>query len=329
MMLDDQQPFQSTGFRVEIAGANYAVPPEIETTQQLAQQIGVDADWLRSTSGVDQRHVSPADSDDPAQLAATAARPLVDRFGTPDLLLYCGALPRQVLPDTAAFVHRALDLRAVPGFSINAACLSFLAGLQSAQAMIRSGMYHNVLLVAAELASRGRDLGDPHSAALLGDGAAATWLRSAATDEHVAGPSLCRLDMETWSDGADAATVRDGGTLHQRYDRESTQRGLFQMNGPVLLRKTLPRLRRFLNAFLENHQLSIDDIDLIIPHQASAAGMEWLRRYGFPSERTVSILSTHGNCVASSIPMAFSHALDSARLRPGMRCLLIGTGAGI
>ena len=116
-----------------IIATSMAVPPEVQTSEQLAPLIGRDSEWIIRRTGVLQRHVA-GNLKDPAVLAAEASRPLLDRYGSPDCVIYAGAIPRQMLPDLSVFVHRELGLTGVPGFSVNAACLSFLSALTVADA---------------------------------------------------------------------------------------------------------------------------------------------------------------------------------------------------
>jgi len=213
-----------------IVATNLSVPPDVETSHQVAQKTGRTAEWITEVTGVQFRHVSPR-MKDPAVLAAEAARPLIALHGAPDCVIYCGAIPRQMLPDLSVFVHRELGLKGTPAFSVNMACLSFLSAVLTADALIERGVYRRVLLCVAELASRGRNFNDPESAALLGDGAAAVLM------EFVDGPSCIRYGLlETWSEGADLAGLRGGGTMREPDDPEtSPDDHRFFMQGDHLL----------------------------------------------------------------------------------------------
>lgn len=307
-----------------IVATNYCVPPDVETSQQVAQKIGRTADWIQNVTGVHSRHVSPSIKD-PAILAANAVRPILAEYGTPDCLIYCGAIPRQMLPDLSVFVHRELGLHGTPAMSINTACLSFLSALVTADALIERGVYKRVLVCVGELASRGRNFDDPESAALLGDGGAAVLV------ERCKGAScIVRSRLETWSEGADLAGLRGGGTMLSPDDpgiQPADHR--FFMMGDQLLRVTVPRLRKFLDQFLADCDISRDQIQLVVPHQPSGPALQLLSRWGFEEERTINIVAKYGNCVAASMPMALAIAAEEGRLQRGDNLLLLGTAAGI
>ncbi|MGZ0166925.1 MAG: 3-oxoacyl-ACP synthase III family protein [Planctomycetales bacterium] len=311
---------------IRITATNFAVSSHVQTSEALAPLIDRSADWIIERTGVLKRHIAGTIKD-PAVLAGQAARPLIEQHGEPDLVLYAGALPRQAVPDTSVFVHRKLRLTSVPCFSINASCLSFLTALKTAEAFIAGKTYSRILICSAELSSLGRNFDEPESAALMGDGAAAAMITAATPGD---GSGFEAYRMQTWSDGADLTGVRGGGTLVHPNDPDSTATDhLFHMNGDALLRMTVPRLRRFLDAFLDDANITTDDIDLVIPHQASGPGMRLLTRWGFPEDRVVNIIADYGNCVAASMPMALAIARQQGRLSPGDRVLFLGTAAGI
>ncbi|MEZ6053111.1 MAG: 3-oxoacyl-[acyl-carrier-protein] synthase III C-terminal domain-containing protein [Planctomycetaceae bacterium] len=291
----------------------------------MALRLGRSTDWVHERTGVHTRHVAGT-LKDPAILAAAAARPVVERHGEPDLLLYAGAIPRQMLPETSLFVHRELGLSGTPSFSVNSVCLSFLTALKTSEALIGSGDFRRILICCAELASRGRNFEEPESAALLGDGAAAVMVE--ATDDRGAGFDAYR--MQTWSEGVELTGVRGGGTWRPPDAPDVTPADhLFHMDGEALLRLTVPHLRRFLDDFLREAGITASDIDLVVPHQPSGPGLRLLTRWGFPEDRVVNIIADYGNCVAASMPMALAVADTEGRIKRGDRILFLGTAAGV
>ena len=308
---------------VRISACQLAVPPGTEDNSQLAARIGKTADWILLSTGVEHRRIADHD-DDPIELAAKVAQQVIEEVGPPDLLIYAGAIPRQTLPDSSAHVLGRLGLSGVPGFSVNAACLSFAVAVRSACAVLESDPAVNrVLICCAEFASRGRNFTQPESAALLGDGAAAAILESCDGE-----CGLKHWSMQTFPEGADLTEVRGGGLRHPFTEPSGTEH-LFEMDGPALLRFTVPRMRRFLNSFLKDAGLSPQDLDLIVPHQPSGRALEVLELFGFPNSRVVKIIRDYGNCVAASLPMALATAMQEGRINRGDLILLTGTAAGV
>jgi len=307
---------------MRIVAVALAVPPRIQTAEELAPLVERSAAWIEKHTGVVRRHVAEDDMS-PAQLAAIAAREALAEAGAPDLVLYAGALTQQLVPDTSAFVLRELGLERVPGFTVNQTCLSFIAALQVAQGLLNSGSYRRILICAAELATRGRCFGEAESAALLGDGAAAAVVERSDDGE------LLHCELETWPAGLELCVVRAGNHPPPRAEAVHSDLYHFHMQGPQLYRLVRPLLRRFLVGFLERAGCSLDEIKLVVPHQASGRGLRYLEQLGFPRERVVNIIADYGNCVAASIPMALAVAARDGRLRRGDLVLLIGTAAGV
>ena len=136
--------------------------------------------------------------------------------------------------------------------------------------------------------------------------------------------------MVTWPKGAALTEVRGYG---QRCDpNDPTTRPedqFFSMDGPEVFKMARRRVVGLIQGILTDHGMCVDEVDWVVPHQASGPGLALLPRMGFPAERIVNIVGQYGNCVAASIPMALAHLAASGRMRRGDRVLLVGTGAGL
>ncbi len=180
---------------MRIAAVTMAIPPRVQTAQEIASLIHRSAEWIQQHTGVLHRRIAEDDVS-PAQLAADAARQAIAIAGQPDLILYAGALTQQLVPDTSVFVQRELMLERIPCFTINQTCLSFIAALQVAHGLLKVGTYKRILICTGELATRGRSFEEPESAALLGDGGAAAIVEY--SDEN--NSDLIHCSLETWSE---------------------------------------------------------------------------------------------------------------------------------
>lgn len=308
----------------EIIAIEHGVPGTCQTNEQVAQLIGRSADWIETQAGVGQRYVSER-GDDPAELIARIAKPILEKHGPPDLVIHAGTVPRQLLPDTSVFGMRELGLSGSPGFSVNSACLSFLVAMRIADSLIQGGDYRRILICTAEFTAQARNFEQAESAAIIGDGAAAMLL--SATEKKV---GMLQFQMQTWPQAAELAEFRGAGSMRPPDDPRTVPDDYrFFMDGPRLLRFMAPRLRRFVREFLDRCGLEISQIDLVVPHQTSAAGMKLLQHLGFRADKTINILKEYGNCAAASIPMALSIALQEGRICPGKRILVLGTASGV
>jgi 3-oxoacyl-[acyl-carrier-protein] synthase-3 len=260
-------------------------------------------------------------------MAARAARAALASGPPPDLIVNASTSARQLIPDTSVFIQDQLGLEGVPSFSVHATCLSFLVALHNAAALVAAGAYSRVLVVSAERGTVGRNLAEPESAALLGDGAAAAVLEPTPKDEASA---LVGFQMTTWSKGAPLTELRGfGQRRHPNHPQTRPEDNLFSMDGPGVFKMARRRVLGLVLSLLSAHGLRPDDVDLVVPHQASGPGLALAPRMGFKADRVVNVVGQYGNCVAASIPMALAHAAAEGRLRRGDRVLLLGTGAGL
>lgn len=308
---------------LRITGTGLAVPGRVQTAGDLAPLVQRSAEWISLRAG-QSRHTAD-DDDDVEELAAQAARLAIPSGRHPQLIIYAGVSSRQLLPDTSVFLQRALNLSGLPCFTIHANCNSFIVALSVSATFIASGLYENALICSAELATRARDFRDPESAALLGDGAAAAFIEKS---NESAG--LIAFNMRTWPEAAEFCQITGGGLRrHPLSGITSSQDYLFSMNGPKLYKFLHKMARPFLVEFLGQQGMTVNDVDVVVPHQPSVRALEVLPHLGFESSRIINIIHEYGNCVAASAPMALAHAVKCGRIQRGHTVLFLGTGAGV
>jgi len=301
-----------------------ALPPNTENAEELSKKIGRSADWIRRRAGVETRHISDLSM---PELGAQAGLDALGDGPPPDLLINASGVAHQVLPDTSVFIQNAMGLSAIPSFSIHATCLSFIAALQCASGLLNQGFYRRILVVSSDLGSRGRNFEEAESAALLGDGAAAAVL-TLPPEGIISG--MHSFKMKTYPEGREFTAVRGGGTrLHPQNPATTAADNLFHMKGPAIFKMALRETPPIIDAVLKKAHLEKQDLQLVVPHQASGFGVEVYRRYGFSEKQVVDIVEKQGNCVSASIPMALAHAIQTRRLNRGDDFMLVGTGAGL
>jgi len=317
---------------MRIVGTGVFHPPTVVASADLAKRVGRSAAWIERSSGVIRRRRW---DDDPAIMAAHAAREALGPGGPPDLIVNASLTPRQLLPDTSVFVARELGLEGVPSFSVHATCLSFMVALRTAASFVSGGAYRRVLITSSERSSPSLNLDQPESAVLFGDGAAAAVIEpvpaAVGASRRDEGSALLAWRMETFPEGADLTTIPGAGVLRHPND-PSTQAvdALFSMDGRGVYRMARKRVRAVLDEAFREAGLTKEDVALVVPHQTSRHGLASLHRtYGFARDTVVDILAEYGNCVAASIPMALHHGLTSRDVRRGDVVLLVGTGAGL
>jgi 3-oxoacyl-[acyl-carrier-protein] synthase-3 len=286
--------------------------------------MGVTEEWIIEQTGVLTRHVSDLSQED---MGARAAAQALGNGPPPDLIINASAVPRQVIPDTSAFIQQAMGLKGIASFSVHATCLSFAVARQAAAGLISAHAYRRVLIVSPDLGTRGRNYDEPESAALFGDGAAAVVVEPTAQGESSA---LLSFQMSTWPEWAHLTEVRGGGTrLHPQDPETRPEDNLFHMDGPTVYKVALRHWALVFKRVLREAGVKQEDIDLLVPHQASGRAVSAATRFGFNMERVVSTIAEEGNCVAASMPLALSRACTDGRIQRGDLVLLGGTGAGM
>lgn len=316
----------------KIAGLGWYLPEKRVTNAELEERLDIPADWIERVTGVrERRYVTTETVIDMA--AAASHRALEDagaRVHELDAIICAASAPQQAIPCTAAFLQR--ELCAPEGrsacFDINATCLSFLFALQSVSYMVAAGVYEKVLICSSEVASFSLNPHERESVALFGDAAAAAVITRAGPGEA---STIWHSQFETYSSGADMTAIVGGGSLHHPNDPATTpEMNMFHMRGPAVFRQASQVIEPFLERFFSKVAWKRDEIDAVVPHQASRHPIEQLsRRLGFCERQVILNLATRGNCVSASIPLALAESVSEGRIRRGDKVLLIGTGAGL
>lgn len=323
---------QPSSLPVQLAGLGAYLPERRVSSAALETQLGLTPGWIERRTGVCERRY--ADGQSTVEMAAMAIRQalaMAQREVTEiDLIIGASTAPHQAIPCTASLVQRALG--APDGgslcFDINATCLSFLVALQNAAHLVASGAYHTAVIYSSEMPSRSLNPAEPESAVLFGDGAAAAVLtRTPPGATSSVGPG----HFATFSSGAELTELIGGGTRHHPNDPTTTpEMNLFHMDGPAIFKKAGRLLGPFLTNFWAQSGTEPMAFDWVVPHQASRHGLDFLSaRCGFAAERVLANLATRGNCVAASMGLVLTEAVQSGQIKRGERLLLLGSGAGL
>lgn len=288
---------------------------------------------LARLSGVESRYVATDESQ--IDLAVAACEAALSRAGKDceeiDLVLGACGIPYQTLPATAPLVMQRLGLAdgGAAAYDVNATCLSFLSAFELAANKLALGQAETVLVFSADIASRALPWQDqPEVAALFGDGAAAAVL----TAGMAGGSGLRAALTRSYPSAYKACEIGAGGTRFDfQKDRDAfAAHAVFHMDGKELFRVTHRYFPGFVDELLVKAGWDREEIDLVIPHQASPLALEhMIRETGMKRDRVVDIGRTYGNQIAASLPTALDIAWREGRIRPGMRLLLLGTSAGV
>jgi len=317
---------------IKIAGLGKYLPPTVVTSAALEEQLNFPAGWVERITGVRSRRYASAET--VSEMASAAARGALEMAGLQpgdlDAIIGASASVRQAIPCTAAYVQR--ELGAPDGrsacFDLNATCLSFVLALQQAAHLIQSGVYRNVLIFSSELGTYSRNRKRWESSVIFGDGAAAAVVTAAAPGEP---STIWHARLSTFSSGADLTRLVGGGTLHHPNDPATTpEMNMFEMDGAAVLKEASVLLPRFFESFSQELGWAAADYARVIPHQASGQGLQLLNSHlGFSAGQVLNHLAERGNCIAASIPLALTEAVECGSVRRGDKVLLLGTAAGL
>jgi 3-oxoacyl-[acyl-carrier-protein] synthase III len=320
------------GVDLQIQGSGAVQPLARLTSDEIDRIAERPVGWTRSNFHITSRAVAGPEETSSA-LGAAAARQALDAAGWEpgelDVIIGACGVMEQPIPGTACLIQRRLGLggSGIPAFDVNATCLSFLLALDACSLGFGAGRWRKALVVSADIASAALDFEDPEGSVIFGDGAAAVAVEAAESPSR-----LLAFRIETYGEGADLCRLEAGGTrLRPGEDLERFMAGSrFRMDGPGVFKATARRFPRFLDRLLDESGVAPSDIDLVIPHQASAAALEHLRR-ALPqgSGPVVDIFEDHGNQIAASLPSALHAAISTGQLQRGQTALLVGTAAGI
>lgn len=275
-----------------------------------------------------------ADHTSQLDMLAAAAEQALERAGVRpddvDCVIAACAAGVQPIPCTAALVmERVAPGAAAAAFDVNSTCTSFVTAVDVASRYLADGEYENVLIVSGDVGSRFLDPGQRESFELFSDAAAAVVLTRGADDSE--GPGVIASLQRTWPEHAHDTELRGGLSRHpaQAYADGDPRDYLFDMNGRRALMGMLAVLPGFFAAFFEKAGLGLDDVDLVVPHQASGALGIAMRRLGMAPGTYVDAVAEYGNMVSASVPYTLARCLDDGRLGRGDTVLLCGTAAGL
>ena len=314
---------------VRLLATAQALPERRVPTAEVARLCGVpEAIALKRTGVHERRWLSGQET--ALTLGTQAAREALNRagldIGDVDVLLNASGSQLQPIPDGAALYARELGLHGKATYSLHGTCLSFLLALQHAALLIHTGQARHVLIISSEGGSVGLNPKQPESTLLIGDGAAAVLLGPPTRP----GQGVHATRTETHPAGADHTRITGGGTLrHPSHPGTTPTDFTFDMQGLQVLKLASRVVPPFLERLRPGLSHGLPGITRVIPHQASQAGLDLLRRYHWPEDRVEVTLRTLGNVIAASLPLTLHQALEAGRLGEGDTALLVGTGAGL
>ena len=311
-----------------ILGTGSCLPERTLTNTDLERMVETTDEWIVSRTGIRNRRIAGKNEQN-YQLATKAARRALAVTGIDveelDLIIVATISPHMIMPSTACFVQAELGAVNAFAYDINAACAGFTYGLDLASNYIQNRPDMKILLIGAETLSARVNWEDRNTCVLFGDGAGAVILTGSNDGRGIFGSSL-HADGKLWN----LLCMDSPQSLNPELQRDEWQGAHIRMNGGDIFKHAVRLMEDAVTSLLRKHDLTIDDIGLMIPHQANIRILKNLKeRLGIAEEKVFINLSNYGNTSAASIPIALDEAHRLGRLVRGDIVLLCTFGGGL
>jgi 3-oxoacyl-[acyl-carrier-protein] synthase-3 len=308
-----------------ITGWGKCMPPSVLTNADLATFLDTDDEWITTRTGIHERRVSHVSGIEMAHVACARALACAGLAAKDvDLVIYGSCSNDEAVPNSASGLQFKLGATNAAAMDVNTACTSFLYGLSTATAMIRTGVVRNAVVVGVELISPFMDWANRGVAVLFGDGAAAVVLQATEREEGVLAEKL-----GCYADARDILRVRGMGTT---YANRGVSLGdtIWDFDGQEIFKRAVHGMVTASHDVLAKSSHRPDEIDLVVPHQANLRIIEFVaKRVGAPMERVFLTVQRYGNMSAATVPVALVEALEEGRVKPGALVLTPAFGGGL
>jgi len=289
------------------------LPEKILTNYDLEKMVDTSHDWIFERTGINQRHIAD-ENESTVDMAYQASLKSIARSNINvediDMIIVATTTPERAFPSTAVLLQNKLDIKDCFAFDINAACTGFIYALDVADKYIKNNSINNILVVGAEKMSALVDWSDRNTCVLFGDGAGAVIISSSNN------PGIISSTIGSNGSYKDLLTVNPDSDF-------------IEMKGNDVFKIAVNTMGKIARETLDQHDLKIDDVDWLIPHQANSRIINAIaKKLSLPSEKIIMTVGNHGNTSAASIPLAIDYATETGDLKKEDTILLEAFGAG-
>ncbi len=309
----------------EITGWGKCVPPAVLSNEDLTTFMDTSDEWITSRTGIKERRICHCNFSDMAIVSARRALAAADLDPMDIDLILLGSLTNDSLcPNTASLVADALGARKAAAIDLNSACTGFLYGLHIGTNLIRTGAHKKVLVIGGEFISHYMNWSRRDVAVLFGDACGAAVLEAS---EKPVGLLAARIGCE--SDAKYAIQITNLGSAYSRLSEEFLYIG-WNFEGQEVFKRAVKSMAQACEDVLADAGLTVDDVNLVVPHQANKRILDALaKRVGINEDRVFVNVHKYGNTSAGTIPVALAEALEEGRVKPGDYILSATFGAGL
>ncbi|MFO7257153.1 MAG: beta-ketoacyl-ACP synthase III [Bacteroidota bacterium] len=318
----------------KIVGLGHHVPETVITNEYLASIMDTSNEWIVERTGIHERRFIDPSKDTVANMAAKATRMALERAGLTekdiDLIVFATITPDYFFPGSGVLLQRELGLEGIPAIDIRNACSGFIYALSVADQFIKNGTYKTALVVGAEIQSTALDLTTRgrSTAVIFGDGAGVAILQP--SDK----PGVLSTHLHSDGKYAEELYVRDPGSSRPRSERQpeqilDTSTYKVYMNGNQVFKHAIVRFTEVIQEALDANDMTKDDINLLIPHQANLRISQYIQqKMGLSDEQVYNNIMRYGNTTAASIPIAMSEAWAEGKIKENDVICLAAFGSG-
>lgn len=308
-----------------ITGWGKCLPPAVLTNADLSTFLPTDDEWIRSRTGMVERRISHVPGVELAIVAAERALACAGKTGEDvDIILYGSVSNDEAVPNTASGVQQRIGATRAAAVDINTACTSFMYALTVGSSMIKSGVVRNALVIGVELISRYMDWDNRNVAVLFGDGAAAMFLEASDAESGV-----LQEKLQCYADSRHILRVRGIGTQYANHGLDFGQTR-WDFDGQEIFKKAVRGMSEAAIEVLHRAAVGVDDVALVVPHQANLRIIESVAKYvGAPMEKVFLTVHKYGNMSSATAPVALVEAVEDGRVRPQDLILMPAFGGGL
>jgi len=316
-----------------ISGTGFYLPPRIVTNDELSTYMNTSDEWIQERTGIKERHYVEK-GEGPSDIAIPATKQALNMAGLKvsdiDFIIFATSTPDFYAPGSGCLLQEKMGFNEIGALDIRVQCSGFIYGLSIAEQYIRTGVFKNILLIGSEVQSTAMDLTNAgrDTAIIFGDGAGAAIISSTDEDRgvlsthmHSEGKYLKELWLESPASNAGYPRI-NGKALDEG-------KQFLKMNGKEVFRHAVSRFPEVINEALKANNLTSENIDLLIPHQANLRITQMVqKRLSLRNEQVFSNIHKYGNTTAATIPIALAEAFNEGKIKDGDLLVLAAFGAG-
>ncbi|MFT6631421.1 MAG: 3-oxoacyl-[acyl-carrier-protein] synthase-3 [Bacteriovoracaceae bacterium] len=321
-------------YKSKIQGTGKYHPEKVMTNEDITKLVETTDEWIIQRTGIKERRIADVEKDEfPSGMAERAARMAIKNAELEaddiDLILFSVTLPDMMFPNSASCLQARLGITNKCGaLDINAACTGWVYGLTMANSLIQTGVYKNILVCGTEMASAFNNWEDRNTCVLFGDGSGAVVLSRAKENET---SQIIDSILTSDSSKSDSLILPAGGSKRPvRADVLEKNEQWMSMDGKVVFKNAVKTMSSHCAKLLKRNDMTIDDVDWFIPHQANLRIIEATGKLlNCPAEKVIVNVEKYANTSSASIPAALHEAVEDGRIKRGQTVLFAAFGAGL